>query len=279
MDDTKEIVGFLARWTLLGLAALMVAVMVWTLSVATVGASTHAGALSVSDMLWMKDGDIDYVALGLIRPTPPPAHPVLCQGPGDRLWQGHLRPDGAHVHVAGPFRGVNTVNLRGMPYDRRAFQQCRAIVLVTPVDQRVFLLSAGEYDFAAASDRDRAGELLAAVEPLGAVAWLFAGRPDAFAATREHLRAISPTAPVVYLSATAPIGRDGLRVFLRRSYARHAPTTLVTHDAAVAAVAGNLHLETHLIGDDRAMSLRESVHRHESVAKFKDSLPSAPIQP
>ena len=279
MDDTKEVIGFLARWTLLALAAIMVAVMVWTLSVATLGASSSSGALSVSDMLWMKDVDIDYMALGLVRPTPPPEHPVLCQGPGDRLWQGHLRPDGAVICVSDPFPGVNTVTVRGMPHDRRAFQQCRAIILVAAVDQPMFLLSAGEYDFVVDADRERAKELLAAVQPLGAAAWLFVGRPDAFAAAREHLRTMSPATPVLYLSPTAPMSRDALRVFLRRSNARHAPTTLVTHDADVAAVASNLHVETHLIGSDRVMSLRESVHRHESVAKFKDSLPTAPIQP
>jgi len=279
----NEILGYLARWSLLALATLLVVVVVWMVAAATADVPLGGrGGLTLSDLLWARSGPLDGLALGQV--TPPYEGevrnlPVLCRASEGRLAQGYLTSNGVRVALTQPTVGPNVIEVRGVPWDYRGMHVSGMTGLVLPSGGRLFLLGAGEYGLADDHRRKWIEQLVEALEPRGYVVWMFGGSPEAFVERCATLRRTFPSTLIVYIGRADPITRHGLRAFVRISNAHSLDTAVVTTRAALAEIAGKLGLETHLVGHDWAIGIPASVHTYSSVAKFKDSLPATPIQP
>ncbi|MBS3734498.1 MAG: hypothetical protein KGY99_06175 [Phycisphaerae bacterium] len=275
-DQTREIVGFLCRWALLGV---------------TGGAGVAVGALVL--------GSAGDVAAGpTARMTVPDA---VCRYPGRGHVLGQLTPPYARspdaaALVSTPDRGLRRVptgerhllqrviappigasrfHFVGIPYSRYAFARADALLWAVPPGRDVWLIDARLVPDADDAETQRWEPLLALLAAIHTrrhdAALFWTGATAAYDALRRRVRRHAGPVPVLHV--LRPDGAPPLRVLLRarwRLRARDELPTVITPDAALADAAAERGFPTHLVAD--AAQPPQLLRAHASVTALAEHL-------
>jgi len=271
---TREILGLVCRWVLLGGAAAGLAGAV-LLSVTAVGA-VAAGRVGP---LRMDDTPTAPGALVRVRGrhggSSPNEIPValLTLDATARPWLlGGAGPN-VRGHIPGPPPGVRQARVRGLPYGPLAYQQDSFLLVSVDRAQRLFLLDARLAAGGRAAAPQQVRAALRALRTRGQVALFHVGPADAYADVRQALRERFPDTPV--LRGPGP-GRPVSR-FLSVVWSWTGPPdrlpALVTGDqdlAMQAADAKRPHPVHWVGGPPRAAGGR--LHVHRSLGRLAQAL-------
>ncbi|MHC4985997.1 MAG: hypothetical protein ACYTFO_07560 [Planctomycetota bacterium] len=285
MSDLKEILGFLARWTVLALVVL-IGVGIVSVAVQAGGEAVpeSAGHLAFGDVLWFRETPIATACYGQTVPAMRGSEEWLIgQAPGEQfallLMARTMLVDVYATIVRDPVAvdGVGTLRLAGIPYSRRAFQSTDLVALVERPDRAIWLLDSGLLIDDARRRPALAGDLIDLLDREGRAICLFGGVPEDFAATRRVFRALRPEMPLVYTDIFNPIRRHLLGKLLSETGADRGGVFLLTDNLTFATRAARLGVTVHWIAPGTGEPPPPGVVRHASVSKFKESLARWPI--
>jgi hypothetical protein len=276
---TRDILGLLCRWVLLGGAAASLAAAL-LLSVTAVGALAAGRA----QPLRMDDTPTAPGALVRVRGrhgySSPDEIPValLALGPDAPSWL--LPGAGPQVrgYIPGPPPGVHHAHVRGLPYGPLAYQQDGFLLVSMDPAQRLFLLDArlaiGER--AAAPQQVRAA--LRALRTRGQAAFFHVGPAEAYADVRRVLRKRFPGTPVL----RGPGPDQPVAVFLSVVWGwtgrPNRPPALITGDRDLAHEAANMKRPhpAHWVGGPPTAAVGR-LHVHRSLDRLAEALaPGSP---
>lgn len=285
MDDLREILGYVARWLVLGIATGLGVIVVGTGFVAAGEVVPDSGGqLVTSDVFLLRDGPAAELLL-LAKATPelgPVGEKVLCQISDGRFWVTRLSSRLRDLHVlrsylSGPVEEARRFRISGVPYGRRTFQSDEITVLHRPPDRALWLLDAAMVT-GATWDDPVVGEMVNLLRGRGYVAWMFGGPIEQYAAWRDRMRALDAAAPVLYTGSDDPIVWNALRLVVQASGFGYVSISLVTGDRDLARSSAALGVTPHLIRPPGSgVTSSANVVAHNSLALFKGYLLGLPI--
>lgn len=277
-DDLKEPIGFLCRWSLLAVAAGILAAGAWAGALAADKAASDVDAVMVvpdavlaswAKMKWR--GCVD-----------PPAMPGLCTAlsyrPGGPAIFALTYGKWIYLQVDRPHCGVNRITIKGTPYGAFAYQRIDALLCIISAETDVFLLDARMAW--SVEDLDQLPGCLEELRRRGQPVFIHAGTTRKFVEVRRRLRKLESSTPVVWEIMTKPQTFKGITYFanrLGRSRPGRPKPFLVTADVALARLADEDDFLTYLIAPPPEKALSGTIHRLESLAKFKEYLAGQPI--
>ena len=281
MSDTKEILGFLARWAVLGLVGL-IGVGILSVAVRAAGEAVpeSAGHLTFGDVLWFRGrSSINIAGYGQTSPAMQGSEELLIgQSPGEQfslvLMARTMLMNVYAAIIRDPVAidGVDTIRLVGIPYGRRAFQSTDIVALVEAPGRAIWLVDTGLLAEDARRRPGQAGDLIDSLNRQGRAVCVFGGAPEDFVDVRRVFRALRPGTPLVYSDIFSPIRRPLLRKLLSDTGADQAPVFLLTDNLTFATSAAKLGVTVHWIASGTGEPPPPGVVRHTSVSKFKESL-------
>jgi len=284
MDGTKEALGYLARWSLLALA---MAVVVAVAAMAVMGATqtqllSSAPEMVFSDAVWSGSAPFVQQVMGLVRPAAEedPSELLLCQGPGNQVALSVLTPHWGVLRFPGVWSGPRSLRLCGLPYTRRAGSSDEIVVLIPAADRPVVVLEARDFIPPDADEiSDDVREAVEALARSSSIVWLFGGTLEEFARVRRVVRGHWPAVPLVYRTEQPWLDRGHVFGFLHHSGLKERPVSIVTRRGELASAGIDLGLTVHVIDRERPQTaLPDRVRYHQSLLKFKESLPTKPIR-
>lgn len=183
-----------------------------------------------------------------------------------------------YPQVDRPHWGVNRITIKGTPYGAFAYQRIDALLCIISAETDVYLL-----DARMAWSMDDLDQLPGCIEELrrrGQPVFIHAGTVRKFVEVRQRLRKLESSTPVVCEIMKEPQTFKGITRFARRlgrSRPGRPKPFLITADVALAREAGRSGFFIHLIAPLPEEALSGTIHRLESLAKFKEYLAGQPI--
>ncbi len=284
MDETNEIIGFLARWSLLAVAAGLV-VLTTALVVSAgmnISGESESATMVFSDVLWLRSEPVYISSRGIVTPPVDPENEaIICYRDGGDPSVSIMSEAGAVIQVGKVSEGSHTVSVLGLPYSRRTFATAE-LALAASGDRPVILIGVkwllsnwrtklGQADVSDIIDQFRGS---------ATIVWLLSGEAEDFLQQRQWSREICEEAIVVYLGPEESITWDALRVFHRQSGLRDAtvPVDLLAFEGPLAMMAARLGIRSHWISSTEPTEpLPKNVRRYSALRKFKESRHEAPI--
>jgi hypothetical protein len=286
-EGSWEKLGFVCRWSLLGLACLTGLAAGWAgaLAATTVGTSLSASVtfpdalcpIGTGGNFWMKG----YT--GSVQPYKGRPAILWSSGAGASPalgnWIGRLIPTGRIEP------GLYHVRATGIPYSCLAFESRDLLVLGVPAGRKVFVIDA-RWAFALPPEEYAAlGELLTAMRRTGEAAFFHPGGLEEFTDLREKSRRDFPDVPII-CCGHPPKGPDTLFTLyditggLGRSRTEQS-MFVVTADPGLAfgaAKDGRRRFFVHFIGPaDPRFQPKLPLRVHASLANFKEFLAAEPM--
>ena len=283
MTHTREILGFLCRWCLLGGTAAVVAVVGWASLLATGALGDEVG----SEFL-MRDavacpadaGGRTVYLWGHVRPAPamPGMDVCLADAAGQPLKVVRTRRKGCVLVYRRVPAGRTRVTFRGMPYSTLAFQAGSCWLLAVHPDRPVFLFDAR---LALVLRRGSPADWHACRRDMlaqGELALFHPGPGRDFELCLRDLRSLDVSEPVLF-DDHAPSPNYTLRQAARAlARARGQAMEVVTADESLAVRAARQGFLAHLVGPSSPPARPQArLKRHASPAKFKESMSARPI--
>ena len=280
-EGWREVLGFVCRWCLLGLAVGVLLLAAWAAAAATRGIAPDLQAgMVVADSVWSLRNPMTPLLVGY--PSPAGSFgdaPLLICGLDGKPWllATNWQPRFyTFVYGAGP--GANAVHVQGVPYGALAFQRASGTCLVARENETVWLIDAR---LALRMAGGRSAALRQCLSRLGrpdahAVVALFdAGPVDDFVGRRQQLRQGGLKLPVV-----CTIRRDGdpMGTLWQAAANVNGPVAVVTDDEALAVRAAKdsrSRFRVHLISASGPSP--PGLRRYKSLAKFEESLAAGSI--
>jgi len=280
--ESRETVGYFCRWGLLAVASLTAlgAAAACVRATTAIHADLHA-VLIVPDTVWQAEEGRQMNLLGYSLP-PVPLYATLSftswPGRGLRFMPSHVRH--LFMKAGSPPVGIHELTVLGVPHGVFAFKNDRALFQVLPPGGDVFMVDARTVRRVLGTDEDALWPVLYMLWARGAVVFVHPGPLEEYVDVRDPIRRIAPLAPVVCAVDTRKPD-DPMPTFwvtwssLRR---RDRKPMFLTDDAALAVSTSRVGQETHLISTEAVKTARnQPLHRHESLAKFKEYLAAEPI--
>ena len=289
MDShAREKAGFLCRWSLLGLAAATVAVVMWAAvcAASSLGEDLHADVI-LTDSIWQADGRAVRRVTGYMHPPMRPhAGMVFCAAPrwAECVTTGRRR---FKLLVGGGAPGANRVTARGMIHGPLAFRSREAVMVLACPGVEVFLLDARLAGEALAGAPDKLRRLVGELGARGEAAFFHPGPAGAYAEARGALRRAGFSQPV--LCELAHGRRRSITancIYTLRLAARDLGRgrlehlQVITSDEQLASKATARGFATHLIAPQAAPRARRHrrLRRHGSLEEAKAYLAALPIR-
>jgi hypothetical protein len=279
LETVKELVGFLARWCLLALAAACVPVVGWA-AMGAGSAAVRSGDLQVvlSDEIWRQSGSSQgmyvtgyFLGSASTQSTGPVSagSQLFCVVPGFNPTR--VEGDGRRFRAAVPYRPDSPatsqpcqVRLKGTPYGWAAFIHAEAICKVIPPGRSVLAVDARLVPAGLPGQDQLSQEQISQLESRGELVVFFPQAEDEslqrqaerYLRFREGFRRRWPQIPVVFSpSEKSPRQKDD--VLDPIAVLRHVAETLrppagsrptvVTADRRLAGAAAARGFPTHLI--------------------------------
>jgi len=280
-NTTREILGFLSRWSLLALAG------------ATVLASIYEGLVAAANIsaglnanLVMPDGisqpGMDrvavlrgYVPAGALAGRAPM---LMVRRDGQPPILAASRKDMVRAPIRSIDPGINRVFLQGLPYGSLALEGYEAIVLGAATERDLFLLDVRMLNDPSPAHTATVRDCLERLRALGSVGFFHSGPLEQFPRLRKQARQADAQTPVAFLKGDASDLTETLRSVAWTWSRRKRRPVVVTADGRLASKAAAEGFAVHLIGPaeiDRGHA--RTIQRHQSLAKFKEYLPVKPI--
>ena len=268
----------MCRWSLLAVAAGILAAGAWAGALAADEAASGVDAVMVvPDVVLASWGNMKWTGC-----VDPPAMPgpftALSYRPGGPAIFALTYGKWIYIQVDRPHWGVNRITIKGTPYGAFAYQRIDALLCIISAETDVYLL-----DARMASSMDDLDQLPGCIEELrrrGQPVFIHTGTVRKFVEVRRRLRKLESSTPVVWQIMPEPQMLKGITYFanrLGRSRPGRPKPFLVTADVALARLAGQNGFFTHLIAPLPEEALSGTIHRLESLAKFKEYLAGQPI--
>ena len=276
---SREIVGFLCRWSLLAATGTVAAVVAWASLLATVGLAgdldSHLLPRDAVVLPSPPDGGMAYWRADL-EPSPSRSGlPVgLLIAEGHPLGLVCTQPGGCSMVLDNPQAGTIPLRVRGAPYSAVAFQERRCQLLCVPAGRRVFLVDARMALAARRAQPDAWRDCLSAMKAAGQVALFHPGPWPRLRQCAEALRARGVDEPILFddrrPDPTYTFQSVGKR--LRRRHRREG-IEVITADAQLARESGRERFCTHLVAEGASEAATGvPVRHHRSLANLKDFL-------
>ena len=277
-----EKLGFLCRWALMALVALVILVATWAGLSGTMAVSSDLEtSMLLSDAVWRQGAPRPALYCFLDGPTPRSTAPLFVY----KDYFGHLRfpqTDREHNEVISQFPapGTHRMTLIGLPYGPTAFKQRPATLTIVPEPETVYLMDARFLAGVERDDKQTAIRIAKACSRLGQLVLVFPGRRKSVEDLRTELDQYSDIPQVFSLRK----GRGDLRTVIA-SIARklrrrgkpppggHSKPYVITGDAKLAISTAWQKHYTHLVGSDNAPpELPEFVRLHATPEKLAEHL-------
>jgi hypothetical protein len=284
MDAAKEIIGSVARWSLLAVAGGLVLVT----TVLAVGAGASAVEVdeptrwTFSDAVWLYDGPVYAPARGIVSPPIglDKEEPVLCAVPGREPWLTRMNDQGLLVQAGKMPAGRYVVSVMGLPHSRNTFATSE-LMLSVPRRRSVLLVSTRNYlTFGRYDSRVGVFQLFESFRRVAEPIAIHGGDAESFLLMDRDRRFLRKITELAYVDIQWPIRKAALRAFLRRCGMTQegVSVSLLTWDASLAEMAAKLGVDSHLIlPADTPDSAPAGVHVYSSLEKFNDYLNGLPI--
>lgn len=275
MSEAREILGFLCRWVLMGLAAMSLAGLA-AFCVAHASPIRDEGDVIMPEAVWNGQGDFylrGRLSGGLFHRKAPlllgavAGEPYLVGSSDERVY---------YLPVRGAREGMNTVVFRGLPYGPAAEVRGSTRVLVVAPAQRVFLLD----------DRIpiRQGTaslpgLLAALHSRGQVV-LFTGHgAQDWTRERADLFGMGMRQVLVPMPDTRESWLRVLRLTAQSLGRPPSALEVITSDPALAVEAVDEGFSVDLVASPRLLAASHpSLRVHSSFANLQADLASRPMK-
>ena len=195
--DVKEAVGFMFRWSLLGLAGLLVVSVAGILLEPSALARTRKSELVMPDFVVPANKDTRVWGFHTSRGN---ERALISLTGGGSSWtiKGTAYGDGVALTLPGEGEGLFAIETVGCPYGPVAFHRSESLLLRLKQGTRAFLIDA---DAVLASDEAvNFGPLLDELSRIGEVALFCRGPFDQYPSLRDRLRSKVGPIPAVYLA-------------------------------------------------------------------------------
>jgi hypothetical protein len=234
MDHLKEVLGFICRWYVLGLACACVPAVVWMgLQAGNADAQASQADLAVSGGLYRQGRDVELV--GYYSPASHESCSQVMGGlPGQEVSLAYTIPPLVVQFVVNPAVGNNLVSIKGLPYGPLAFCRTSPRLVVVPKSKPALLIDARVCLAASSGDRRLLKLMIDRQADRACLAIIHGGPGPAAQQADVELRHAGFNLPFIWRSAEK---EDWLSTVLSITWAlvaRPDAVTVVTADAGLA---------------------------------------------
>ena len=285
-----EKLGFLCRWALLALVALVILAAIWAGLAGTMAVSSDLDtSMHLSDAVWRQGAAMPSLNGFLDGPTPNSLAPLFVY----KDYFGHLRfslTSRYHneVLLRFPASGAHRVILRGLPYGPTAFKQHQATLTIVPEPETVYLLDARFLAGVERDDKQTAIRIAKECSRLGLLVLVFPGKREVLDDLKAKLDQYRDVPSVFSLrkgrgNLTKVIASITRNLTHRDKTARgdRRKPFVITDDIEVAIATAERGHVTHLVGaENTPPNLTEFIRLHANADELSKHLAKEhPVQP
>ncbi len=281
-DELREIAGFLCRWLLLALVAVMLAGAAVAAAMAAEAITVETAADAVLPDGIAREGH-SVLLVGYVQPRLPysASGVMLYRRGGDaRVGSVGVRDGQVNWSPAVGQAGLRRIDFRGQPYGPLALERHSVRLLVVSTEQKLYLVDAVWAERLSDNRRNELAEMLSRMDADGAVALFHTGPVGDFNHCRETLRERGFQHAVLM-----DVDDDGDPAYVLRRTARrirrwrhNRNMFVITDDADLAAAAAADGFRTHLLTTrPDPPPADDNLRIHHTLEELKDDLPLAPI--
>jgi len=266
MDHLKEVLGFLARWCVLGAACASLLGVVWLALASGNTAAEDSPRIIVSDAM-VRQGASAYMT-GYYEPAAAESSDIMAGLPGEQFHLGTCAWPNAYLLVSRVKTGSQSVHVRGLPYSPLEFCQANPRLLALPEGKTGVLIDYRLAIEATDTQRQVLKSVIARLSQKHGVAFVHSGPAVAAAQDKSTLLRLGFDQPLIWQS---PIEKNWL------STVRAVQDALKTHPQDLAVVTADLSLaqmlerhgyEAHLISATRVGDKSKNVRRWPSLEQY-----------
>ena len=275
--DSKETIGYICRWCLLTMSAVVALVSSVAVVRATAGVSEGVnGSIVVSDALWAGGAELDLRLYGYIDPSPFEweAPYVLVRGAGYHISLVRLEMQGIHLRLPGPVMGRSRIVVVPIPYSREAFDRWSVQLVKVAENETIYMIDAR---MAVLDDPTPSPDMLNLLTDLrrrGLVMFIGAGAGEGFAALRRRVDRLDPEAILVCTRRRGELTVVPDEYLARTGLTDRGRLVVITDSPESARRLIGKEIRTHLIGlsDSDRIAPSDYLTRHDGIAGLRDHL-------
>jgi hypothetical protein len=192
---SAEILGYIARWALLGVTAIAILVFTASAARATVHLLTvNRSQLVMSDTIWTGQDTFTFHAQGYIEPDPHQweVPGVILRQPDGTMRLIGLTKDYATLRLTSPKAGINTLDLIPVPYSRDALSQWHVTVLDLQTTETLHMVDSYLLKDISPQQTERIVQLIEKLKANDHVVFVTSGTGYPFAESRQWVQAVHP---------------------------------------------------------------------------------------
>ena len=275
-ERDTEIMGYLARWCLLGLTAMAIL----TFSAAAVWGTANLvrvkpSQMVMSDAVWVGDDAMEYDIQGLVTPHPNAWEVpiVVLRQPDGTLRLQQFLPDYLRLRLTHPTPGINRLDLVPLPYSRDAMSLWHVDVLTLKPDDRLHLIDSHLLETTTPADPRAFAAMIGHLKTTGHVVYVSPGTGVQFAQWAQRVEEVDPEA--IHVSGH----RWGKQTVIPQKFleqtrlVRVKSVILITDQWPTATKAANLGLTVFVISQDPAEAdAPANITPFTTLSEFTESL-------
>jgi len=279
---TREIIGFLCRWCLLGMIGAVVVFVGWYSATATLAVAQDVFADVVLPDAIVRHRNYNFIR-GYYWPEPQQTHfpLLLCVWPKEELSANAISRKGFVVYLPHGRPDTHYVWTKGIPYGTMAFRENSAIARVVSPQQQVFLVDARIAKRMSGSNgdvRDKFDALLETLQRAGQLVFFDTGPFSDYTAVRRELRRQYTDTPVLARSpySSSPVNT----LLLARSGLWGRRFVAITDDGELAKAAAKRKIPVHWVASPGQKTPGpKGIRIHESLSACRQHFAAGTTSP
>lgn len=245
MDHLKEVLGFLARWCVLGAACASLLGVVWLALASGNTAAEDSPRIIVSDAM-VRQGASAYMT-GYYEPAAAESSDIMAGLPGEQFHLGTCAWPNAYLLVSRVKTGSQSVSVRGLPYSPLEFCRADPRMLVLPEGMTGVLIDYRLGIAATDSQRQVLKNIIARFSQKHGVAFIHSGPATTAAQDKLTLMRLGFDQPLIWQSPIEKNWLSVVRAVQGALQARPQDLAVVTADISLAQTLDRHDYAAHLI--------------------------------